>query len=367
MHPLKPRMTTYTACLVLLFIWLVSLAVVIPTALYSKTHGYFNDQVSSVQCGESWPNSRAMKAYVLILVTGEFLIPLTIMSVAYCLIARKLWFRRVPGGHVTEQQAMAAESSKRRTIRLLIIVVALFALCWAPYHLFAILRDIVLPSYQESHHTTFLTVFYLVEALAMSNSMFNTLIYVVFNANVRKYVLQIPDAWRRLKPRDKATVRYWGPLATRTSSHTLRSSVRSSQMRSNPTSNSTRLTINLHGPGSLPPSSPSSGGRESKWGCHLGTIGQETHQCSETLVNWIQDTWSAATRLSWYRSRVHSLKDAHCHRTSLSRDSVAMTLPQVIDVNGQCLRGDDWLKYHQQAGDLKQNAAAAGMIMFHHL
>lgn len=262
MHPLKPRMTTYTACFVLCFIWVLSLAIVIPTALYSGTHDYYfnggGENIHVTQCSERWPNSKAMKAYTLVLVIGEFLLPLTIMSVVYFLIARKLWFRRVPGGHATEQQEMAAESSKRRTVRLLIIVVALFAFCWAPYHMFAILRDIVFPSYQESHLTLFLTVFYLVEALAMSNSMFNTLIYVVFNANVRKYVLQIPDSCRRLKPSDKATVRYWHPLATRTSSHCMRSSVRSSQLRTNTTSISTRLTINLNRPTSCS-SGPQSG------------------------------------------------------------------------------------------------------------
>ena len=255
-------MTTYTACFVLCFIWVLSLAIVIPTALYSGTHDYYfnggGENIHVTQCSERWPNSKAMKAYTLVLVIGEFLLPLTIMSVVYFLIARKLWFRRVPGGHATEQQEMAAESSKRRTVRLLIIVVALFAFCWAPYHMFAILRDIVFPSYQESHLTLFLTVFYLVEALAMSNSMFNTLIYVVFNANVRKYVLQIPDSCRRLKPSDKATVRYWHPLATRTSSHCMRSSVRSSQLRTNTTSISTRLTINLNRPTSCS-SGPQSG------------------------------------------------------------------------------------------------------------
>ncbi|XP_072176413.1 prokineticin receptor 2-like [Diadema setosum] len=246
MHPLKPRMTTYRACFVLCFIWLFSLAIVIPTALYSSTHLYYSNHVALMQCGENWRDSSARKCYALVLVIGEFLIPLTIMSVAYFLIARKLWFRRVPGGHVTAQQEIAAETSKRRTIRLLIIVVALFALCWAPYHVLAICRDIIFPTYQESHHAIILTVFYLVEALAMSNSMFNTLIYVVFNANVRKYVLQIPDSCRRLKPKDKSTVRYWHPLSRRTSSHCLRSSVRSSQLRTTSTSIPTRLTINLN-------------------------------------------------------------------------------------------------------------------------
>ena len=61
--------------------------------------------------------------------------PLALMGISYILIGRKLWFRTIPGNiHSIHRQA--AELSKRRVIRMLIIVIATFALCWLPVHVF---------------------------------------------------------------------------------------------------------------------------------------------------------------------------------------------------------------------------------------
>ncbi|XP_078342954.1 neuromedin-K receptor-like [Oculina patagonica] len=61
--------------------------------------------------------------------------PLVLMGALYVLIGRKLWFRTIPGNiHSIHRQA--AELSKRRVIRMLIIVIATFALCWFPVHVF---------------------------------------------------------------------------------------------------------------------------------------------------------------------------------------------------------------------------------------
>ncbi|XP_072023352.1 prokineticin receptor 2-like [Amphiura filiformis] len=196
-RPLQPRMTKRTTLIVLAAIWVVSMLLVIPTAFYSETQRFIVSQnlygaVYATQCLESlWNSSRGIRAYTLTMFLLEFILPLLIMSVAYSLIAWRLWFRVVPGGYVTEEQERAAEKSKRRTVRMLILVVALFAICWAPYYGVALVRDFYYASLPEEYYSIYLTAFYLAEALAMSNSMFDTLIYVIFNANFRKCVLQL--------------------------------------------------------------------------------------------------------------------------------------------------------------------------------
>lgn len=221
MHPLKPRMTIFTAGIVICFIWFVSLSVVIPTAVHITTVEY-ND--GTVQCMEM-VLSKVLKAYTMMLFWAEFLIPLSVMTVAYYLIARKLWFRHIPGGHVTEEQELVAEISKRRTIRMLVIVVSLFAFCWAPYHCFAIVRDIFIPTSQANNLQKFMTVYYVTEALAMGNSLVNTFIYVVFNSNFRKYALQLPESFHS---RSREVKKPWHRLTKHTVS---RGSTRSSQLR----------------------------------------------------------------------------------------------------------------------------------------
>ncbi|XP_038046730.1 prokineticin receptor 2-like [Patiria miniata] len=191
-YPLKPRMTRGTTSILLAIIWLVSTTVTVPVAVHSELYTVrLLDGTVIVQCAENWKNGYAMKAYTLLMVCAEFLVPLVAMCVAYYLIAKTLWFREIPGGHNTEEQEQVAENSKRRTIRMLIIVVALFALCWAPYHGFAITRDVVIPASMSENFALYHTLFYVVEALAMSNSIFNTLVYIVFNANFRKCVMQM--------------------------------------------------------------------------------------------------------------------------------------------------------------------------------
>lgn len=61
--------------------------------------------------------------------------PLVLMGTLYILIGRKLWFRTIPG-NIHSIHRKAAELSKRRVIRMLIIVIATFALCWLPVHVF---------------------------------------------------------------------------------------------------------------------------------------------------------------------------------------------------------------------------------------
>lgn len=195
-RPLHPRMTKGTTSIMLCLIWLVSSAVVIPTAIYSDNSVFYISKENGSrelarQCMERWSNSRALQAYTITITLLEFVLPLGIMCVAYFLIAWRLWFRVIPGGYVTEGQERAADVSRRRTVRMLMIVVMLFAICWAPYYVVAFIRDFYFTSIPEEYYSLYFTAFYFAESLAMSNSMFDTLIYVIFNANFRRCVLQL--------------------------------------------------------------------------------------------------------------------------------------------------------------------------------
>ena len=61
--------------------------------------------------------------------------PLALMGTLYILIGRKLWFRTIPG-NIHSIHRRTAELSKRRVIRMLIIVIVTFALCWLLVHVF---------------------------------------------------------------------------------------------------------------------------------------------------------------------------------------------------------------------------------------
>ena len=76
-----------------------------------------------------------MKIHFSFMFVFMYTFPLVLMGTLYILIGRKLWFRTIPG-NIHSIHRRAAELSKRRVIRMLIIVIATFALCWIPVHVF---------------------------------------------------------------------------------------------------------------------------------------------------------------------------------------------------------------------------------------
>ena len=58
-------------------------------------------------------------------------------------------------------------------------------LCWAPFYGFTIVRDFFPTVFVKEKH--YLTAFYVVECIAMSNSMINTVCFVTVKNSTMKY------------------------------------------------------------------------------------------------------------------------------------------------------------------------------------
>ena len=52
------------------------------------------------------------------------------------LVARKLWLHEMPMDHDTSKNQQGQEIPKKRVIRMLIIIVVAFAVCWLPVHVY---------------------------------------------------------------------------------------------------------------------------------------------------------------------------------------------------------------------------------------
>ena len=69
-----------------------------------------------------------------------------------------------------------------QVIKMLVVVVVLFAICWLPLHVFILLLDfqpqlLIIPGAER----IFVVVYYCVHWLAMSNSFMNPIIYGFLN------------------------------------------------------------------------------------------------------------------------------------------------------------------------------------------
>ncbi|XP_043480938.1 tachykinin-like peptides receptor 86C isoform X2 [Leptopilina heterotoma] len=134
----------------------------------------------------SYPNSKTEYIYNLVFLGVTYLIPMMVMAVCYTLMGRKLWGSKSIGEHTQYQKE--SMKSKRKVVKMFIIVVTIFAVCWLPYHGFFIFayhhRRFAETSYAQH---VFLSFYW----LAMSNAMVNPIIYYWMNTRFRLYFQQI--------------------------------------------------------------------------------------------------------------------------------------------------------------------------------
>ncbi|PVD37387.1 hypothetical protein C0Q70_04386 [Pomacea canaliculata] len=115
----------------------------------------------------------------------NYFLPIVTLAVTYSRIAWKLWDSKAIG----EALPMQVERirSKRKVVKMMIALVVIFGLCWLPYHSYFIIIQIQesirsLPYIQQAY--------ILIYWLAMSNSMYNPIIYCLMNARFRQGFLQ---------------------------------------------------------------------------------------------------------------------------------------------------------------------------------
>ena len=110
----------------------------------------------------------------------------SITIVVYTVICRKLWLRKIPG-NVTTANLAAAQKSKRKVVRLLVVIVLVFAICWFPNyidHYIWFVRPELSNSLPVEVQFCFLW-------LAHANSAINPCLYILLNSKFRKELVTI--------------------------------------------------------------------------------------------------------------------------------------------------------------------------------
>ncbi|XP_076317953.1 tachykinin-like peptides receptor 99D [Tachypleus tridentatus] len=218
MHPLKPRMSRVTTLNITLWIWVASSILSLPYILYSTTmkEEYSNGDYRVI-CYMVWPDGPTTQSYteyiynVVILVLA-YILPITSMTFTYFRVGQELWGSQSIGECTATQ--MEAIKSKRKIVKMMIVVVFIFAVCWLPYHIYPLLahhhREII--SYRNVQHI-YLGIYW----LAMSNSMYNPIIYCWMNSRFRQGFKKVfmlcfcrrrDDTMKFYEQRHKAFTRY---------------------------------------------------------------------------------------------------------------------------------------------------------------
>lgn len=114
----------------------------------------------------------------------QFLAPLGVTMAAYILISYHLW----GAGHIgaaTQQQQLRRLASRRRTIKMLVLVVILFGVSWLPLNLYHLISDWSRDNSESLHSSV---TFFISHILAMSNVTCNPFVYFWLNKHFRDSV-----------------------------------------------------------------------------------------------------------------------------------------------------------------------------------
>ncbi|XP_062845219.1 G-protein coupled receptor 83 [Trichomycterus rosablanca] len=180
MHPMKQRMSSLKGVVWVGVIWVMATCFSLPHAIYQTLLRFeFGEGKVRTVCLPSFPHPSDLFWKYLDLTTFVllYLLPLAIITVAYLVMAKKLWTRNAIGD-VTLAQSSAHRRRKRMTMKMLMAVVAVFGVCWFPLNCYVVLLSSkVIPANNG--------VYFSFHWLAMSSTCYNPFIYCWLNSNFR--------------------------------------------------------------------------------------------------------------------------------------------------------------------------------------
>ena len=151
LKPLSRRMSKTLAAVLLLLIWVLAVLLSLPFGIYTtvQQRSLVLEEDGEVvvevvrRCRNQYPSPPARFGQYLTVITFllQYCVPLTLIGVAYGRIVQSLWSRTHVGA-VTANQQQSQARAKRKSIKLLIAVVVVFALCWLPLNLYHLLTDL---------------------------------------------------------------------------------------------------------------------------------------------------------------------------------------------------------------------------------
>ena len=175
MYPFRPLVWIRKAKFVAPLIWILSALLMSIVPVITD----FNPETD--MCGYNFSilgnDPSVIRGIFIYLFVVNYLLPLSITAILYIKTAHKLWFRQVPGNYLSQNQRQQ-DIARRRVVRMLVIVVAVFAFCWLPtqvFQLYVAVTNSDFPPY----------VMYLCYWLAQVNSAINPWLYVFLSTRLR--------------------------------------------------------------------------------------------------------------------------------------------------------------------------------------
>ncbi|OXB54078.1 hypothetical protein ASZ78_005590 [Callipepla squamata] len=182
-HPLQPRLSATATKVVIGVIWLLAFLLAFPQGYYSV----MEELPGRLVCLVAWPEHSTDvygktedRDYVFCCLSRAKPMEDQDSGCAYTVVSITLWASEIPGDSSDRYHEQV--SAKRKVVKMMIIVVCTFALCWLPYHIYFTLQYFNPEWYlQKFIQQVYLAVMW----LAMSSTMYNPIIYCCLNDRFR--------------------------------------------------------------------------------------------------------------------------------------------------------------------------------------
>lgn len=144
-YPLKCQLSRKSARRAILVIWLFSLIVAAPWAVYFTLHPIDPKLPEMMLCEEDWPDETSEVTYFVIAnLCLCYLVPLFVITACYLAIWLKVWKRSIPGSGETStsktgknlnlQMELVMQRSKLKVAKMMVVVVVIFVISWLPLY-----------------------------------------------------------------------------------------------------------------------------------------------------------------------------------------------------------------------------------------
>ncbi|XP_056107360.1 neuromedin-U receptor 2 [Rhinichthys klamathensis goyatoka] len=193
-HPLKTRcfITNKHAQRVIASVWALSLFCAIPnTSLHGLQYQYLPERVlESATCNllkPKWVYNLVIQVTTVLF----YVVPMMMISVLYLLIGLTLGRGQKQrkdklGNHSNDSWKIHLDSSrKRQVIKMHFVVVLVFAICWAPFHIDRLLWSFI-TSWTDHMHNIFEYVHIISGVLFYLSSAVNPIIYNLLSSRFRE-------------------------------------------------------------------------------------------------------------------------------------------------------------------------------------
>uniref|UniRef100_A0A8C4T801 Neuromedin-K receptor-like n=1 Tax=Erpetoichthys calabaricus TaxID=27687 RepID=A0A8C4T801_ERPCA len=239
-YPLKPKMPSKVSKSVIAGIWILAIGLASPQCIYATAQQIPGRTI----CFVNWPGATKHFMYQVIVIVLVYVAPLIIIGVCYTVIGYNLWGSKVPGDTSNKYQEQL--HSKRKVVKMMVLVVITFAICWLPYHIYFFLGWLYKGIYHWRHiQQVYLGVFW----LAMSSTTYNPIIYCCLSERFRtgfKCALKWCPFIKISREEKLELTRYWTRRSTTYSTsvnHT--STIRKSNQASMAAKERTHSTVDL--------------------------------------------------------------------------------------------------------------------------